>query len=92
MKKPNMKRKKEGIWGWSAGATDSEGRSYFSELPPIQVVAGIVLEYKNVIDSARKPDAAIQAEQKKQEVHEEVPCIYLRRVRHWLYVSWMSRT
>jgi hypothetical protein len=52
--------------------------TYFGKLPPVQVVAGIILEDENVVDLGLVPHAARQTKEEKKEIHEKVSAVYLR--------------
>lgn len=57
---------------------------YFTKLPPVQKVAGIILENENIINFVFVPDSAHQTEQKQKSVHEEVTSIYLLAISLYL--------
>jgi hypothetical protein len=54
-----------------------DGCSYLGELPPIQVVSGIKLEYENVINLSAHPDATIDAEEEEKKQRQKVACVDL---------------
>lgn len=50
MNRPRRKKQKHGSCGSQLRTTHYSGRTYLCELPPIQMVAGIELENKYVIN------------------------------------------
>jgi hypothetical protein len=47
------------------------------ELPPVQVMAGIIFEDEDVVDFVLVPGSTRQSEQEKKEIDEEVTSVYL---------------
>lgn len=72
-----MKKHQQGSWRLSVRTTHTGKRTDLGKLPPIEEVAGIVFEDKDVVDLVLMPDTARQAEEEEKEVDEEIPGINL---------------
>lgn len=53
------------------------GCSYLGELPPIEVVSGVKLEYKNVINLSAHPNTTVDAEQEEKKQRQKVASVDL---------------